>query len=48
MDQIKAMELPKDEDKRHTTKTQTLHDEFIKVIEEKLKAKEKELKWAVD
>jgi hypothetical protein len=44
MDQVKAMALPKDEERKTSQRTQTMHDDAIKAIEEKLKAKEKELK----
>jgi ribosome recycling factor len=44
MDEIKEMNLPKDEDRNTTQKGQALHDEFIKVIDDNMKAKEKELK----
>jgi ribosome recycling factor len=44
MDQVKTMNLPKDDERRTTQRAQTMHDDAIKGIEEKLKAKEKELK----
>jgi len=44
MDLVKEMGMTKDDERKATQTAQTLHDEYIKIIDEKLKVKEKEFK----
>jgi ribosome recycling factor len=44
MDTLKEMGMTKDDERKATQTAQTLHDDYIKIIDEKLKVKEKEFK----